>query len=106
MRGEQEREGQEIWGIPGSQKVSRALRFGRHLGADAYLKTPTVFGFTGVYLRLARGLQIVDDDMRPDEGGYELLGKWERDQGLGGLRAGGEGPGAELRDEFRSAVED
>src|SRR6266550_606182 len=106
MRGEQEREGQEIWGIPGSQKVSRALRFGKRLGADAYLKTATVFGFTGVYLRLARALQIVDDDMRLDEGGYELLRVWEKDQGLEGFQAAPGGPGASLREACKAAVAD
>src|SRR5205809_2329544 len=103
MRGQQDQQGNDIWGIPGSQKVTRALRFGRRLGADAYLKTPTVFGFTGVYLRLARGLQVVDDGMRLDEGGYVLLREWEQEQGLEGFRTGAAGLGASLRNECTSA---
>ena len=106
MRGQQDQQGNDIWGIPGSQKVTRALRFGRRLGADAYLKTPTVFGFTGVYLRLARGLQVVDDGMRLDEAGYVLLKEWEQEQGLEGFRTGTTGLGAELRNACTTAVAD
>ena len=36
-------------GIPGIQKVHRAVRNHRPVSAAAYLKTPTTFGFTGVF---------------------------------------------------------
>ena len=36
-----------ISGIPGIQKVRRALRNQRPVSATAYLKTPSAFGFTG-----------------------------------------------------------
>jgi len=47
--------------VPGSQKVGRAVNESRRIGADAYLKTPKVFGYTGVYKRLARGLRILSE---------------------------------------------
>ena len=80
--------------IPGSQKVERALRDGRRLGAAAYLKTPTVFGFTGIYKRLATGLQIVTDEAGLDSGAVELLAAWERSQQMPGFRDGVTGEGA------------
>jgi hypothetical protein len=91
--------------IPGSQKVERALRDGRRLGAAAYLKTPKVFGFTGIYKTLAVGLQLISDDVLPDSGCFELLKVWEREQGLRGLLDGQSGPGASLRQELHRAVE-
>jgi hypothetical protein len=41
-------------GIPGIQKVQRAVRNQRPVSAAAYFKTPASFGFTGVFRRLAR----------------------------------------------------
>jgi len=38
-----------LWGMPGTYKVRRALDAGRPVSAAAYLKTPRVFGYTGVY---------------------------------------------------------
>ena len=43
-------------GIPGIQKVQRAVRNQRPVSAAAYFKTPASFGFTGVFRRLARGM--------------------------------------------------
>ncbi|MFN8626513.1 MAG: hypothetical protein U0587_11120 [Candidatus Binatia bacterium] len=90
--------------IPGSQKVERALRDSRRLGAVAYLKTPTVFGFTGIYKRVAVGLQMVTDNIGIDSGAVELLGIWERSQQLPGFGNGSTGPGAAFREDFRRAV--
>ena len=50
-------------------KVERALRTGRRVSATAYLKTPRVFGFTGVYKTLGVGLELVTDDVMLDDGG-------------------------------------
>ncbi len=93
-------------GIPGSNKVARALNTGRKLDAAAYLKTPTVFGFTGVYKTLAIGLEIVTEDLELDEGGFELLKAWESAERLRGFFEGGEGVGAQFRNAMRDAVED
>jgi hypothetical protein len=106
MRAQHAEGASPIRDIPGRDKVSTAIRFGKRLGADSYLKTPTVFGFTGIYRRLARGLEIVNDDMLLDEGGYELLRVWESEQHLEGFQTGTQGPGADLRDSLRRAVID
>lgn len=90
--------------FPGSTKVERALRDGRRVSSTSYLKTPKVFGFTGVHKRLAVGLEIVDDDVALDEGGLELLRTWEDEQGLVGFVSGDKGPGAVFREDLRTAV--
>ena len=92
--------------VPGSQKVGRAVNESRRIGADAYLKTPKVFGYTGVYKRLARGLRMLSEDMELDEAGFALLSVWEKEQGLKGFRADTKGKGAEFRDQLKRAVKE
>lgn len=92
-------------GLPGTMKVEHALRSGHPISATAYLKTPRVFRFTGVYKTLGDGLELLTGDVTLDDGGLELPGVWEREQRLRGFCDGGDGPGAELRDELRRAVE-
>lgn len=58
------------------------------ISAKEYLKTPNVFGFHGVYKRLARHVGLVDDDMRLNANGYKLLRVWEQEQGLDGFSDG------------------
>src|SRR5687768_363035 len=41
-------------GVPGISKARSAVARGVHLDPASYLKTPKVFGFTGIYKRLAR----------------------------------------------------
>jgi hypothetical protein len=91
-------------GIPGIQKVRRAVRNQRPVSAAAYLKTPTVFGFTGVFRRLARGIGILTEDGRLDDGGYELITAWAKDQGLDGIVDASSGDGHALRERLRRAV--
>jgi hypothetical protein len=95
----------DLWGdgIPGAMKVGRVVKAGQRLGAAAYLKTPKIFGFTGVYRRLATGLQVVDTDLLQDDKGYELLQAWEADQGLPGF-VSGSGPGADLKGLLQDAI--
>ena len=52
-------------GVPGIGKARSmlALGSGRHLDSHSYLKGPRVFGFTGVYKRLARALGIVTPEI-------------------------------------------
>ena len=66
--------------IPGIQKVRRALGKQRPVSATAYLKTPTAFGFTGVFRRLARGIGILTDDGSLDNGAtnWSRLGRRTR----------------------------
>ena len=91
-------------GIPGSQKVGNAIRHQRPVSAPAYLKTPTVFGFSGIFRRLARAIGIVTEDGRLDDGGYELLFAWAKDQGLEGFVDASSGAGHDLRERLRRAV--
>ena len=80
--------------IPGIDKARRAVRAGIQLNADRYLKVPKVFGFHGVYKRLARHLDIVDDNLTLGANGQRLLRAWEEEEGLVGFsdldREGGE----------------
>jgi hypothetical protein len=94
----------ETLGVPGILKVRRALRHQRPVCAAAYLKTPTAFGFTGVFRRLARGIGIVTDDGALDDGGYELVSAWAKDQGLDGFLDESGGSGPSFRERLRRAV--
>jgi hypothetical protein len=91
-------------GVPGNQKVRRALRDQRPVCAAAYLKTPNAFGFTGVYRRLARRIGIITDDGMLDDAGYELVSAWARDQGLDGFLDASSGAGPAFRERLRRAV--
>jgi hypothetical protein len=91
-------------GIPGIQKVRRALRNQRPVSATAYLKTPTAFGFTGVFRRLANGIGVLTEEGLLDDGGYELVTAWARDQHLDGIIDASEGDGRAFRDRLRRAV--
>lgn len=95
----------DLLGVPGLRKVRSARSHGRAVGAATYLRTPTVFGFHGVYRRLALGLQILTEDLQLDDGGFELLRLWEQEQGLPGFIASNTGSGAELRKELSAAVQ-
>ncbi|MGI8757288.1 MAG: hypothetical protein ACR2MB_15815 [Acidimicrobiales bacterium] len=75
-----------VTGVPGSDLAARRVRdHRRHLNATSYLNTPKVFGFHGVYKRIARDLRVVDDRFRLDQNGHELLRAWEQDTGLSGF---------------------
>ena len=92
------------WGIPGIDKVRRAVKADRQVSAATYLKTAQVFGFNGVYRRIASGLEILYSDLEIDEGGWELLRVWEQEQGLDGFVSGAHGVGAEFRENLRRSV--
>jgi hypothetical protein len=93
------------WGIriPGFRKVRATVDAGHAVRAESYLKTPKIFGFTGVYRRLAYGLDIIDDDLRLSEGADALLRVWESERGLPGFLVG-TGPGGEFRRALTNAV--
>jgi hypothetical protein len=75
----------DVRGTPGTLKVAQARKTGIPLSAKAYLKTPSVFGFHGIYKRLARHVGIIDEDFRLGDSGYSLLKIWEREQGVEGF---------------------
>ena len=103
------RRGARVWneeptGIPGIQKTREALSRNQRLSHATYLKTAKIFGFTGIYRRLAHGLEILTDDLQLDEGGWALLRTWEREQRLDGFVDRGTGQGGRLRTELERAV--
>lgn len=91
-------------GLPGSQKAARAIADGVPLSAKRYLKTPTVFGFHGVYRQLARALGI-EETGRLGEVGFELLNVWAREQRLEGFAGSETGPGQAIRAQLKEAVQ-
>lgn len=93
----------ERLGLPGSLKAARARDDGVPLSAKRYLKTPTIFGFHGVYRQLARALGI-EDSGRLGEAGFELLSVWAVEQGLAGFAGTGGGPGQAVRTQLEDAV--
>jgi hypothetical protein len=72
--------------VPGIQKARARLRdHRRHLNGPSYLETPKVFGFHGVYKRIARDIEVVDENLVLLPRGDELVATWEREQQLEGF---------------------
>ena len=76
----------ELRGVPGTLVTKRALNSHKYLDEKSYLKTPRIFGFHGVYKRLAIHLGLVDVHMSPQSGAEELSLAWARDQGWASLK--------------------
>jgi hypothetical protein len=74
-----------IWGVPGTLVTRRALGQHGYLDARSYLKTPRVFGFHGVYKRLATHLGIVDVHLGLGPSAERLVDAWASGLGFGGL---------------------
>jgi hypothetical protein len=93
---------------PGIEKGRTCRQSGEPMRAKAYLKSPSVFGFHGVYKPLAVDMGIVDDEFRLAERGYALLKTWEEEQNLSGFidRANPRNGSKEFRATLRSALED
>jgi hypothetical protein len=70
---------------PGIAKARTCRRANVPISARTYLKTPSVFGFHGVYRRLARHVGIIDGHDLLGENGHLLLKTWELEQGLDGF---------------------
>lgn len=99
------KDAKQLQGLPGQDKAARALKDRVPLSAKRYLKTPMVFGFHGVYRALARDIEVERAD-RLGETGYQLVTKWEREQGLHGFSGSGDGPGKEKRKQLIDAIRD
>lgn len=91
-------------GVPGGLKVRQAINAKRPVCDSSYLKTPSAFGFTGVFRRLARRIGILTSDGLLDDGGYQLIDAWAKDQGLVGIMESSSGDGRAFRDRLRRAV--
>ena len=103
-----EAERSEVQRTPGIEKAMACRRADVRMSARGYLKAPTVFGFHGVYRRLARHVGIIDEHDILGENGYRLVKTWEHEQGLDGfLDSASAEPGAKNhRQLLRSAVKD
>jgi len=95
----------ESLSLPGSQKAKQAVDRGLALSAETYLKTAAAFGFHGVYRLLARDLGIEEAEVLGGAG-RELLNVWEQEQDLRGFGSSSSGRGADLKRQWRDAVEE
>jgi hypothetical protein len=95
----------ELRGLPGNEKASDSIKADMPLSARTYLKTPSVFGFHGVYRVLSKELDIVRDG-RLGETGYTLLKVWSEEQDLNGFIGTAPGAGKNYREMLKSAVVD
>lgn len=93
-------------GLPGIEKARAAIKNKVPLSAKRYLKTPSVFGFHGVYRTLARQMEIELFSDYLGEEGYELLFVWCQEQKIPGFLGSTNGNGRGFRDQIYSAVED
>jgi hypothetical protein len=74
----------EIWGVPGTMVARRAVSQYDYLDHRGYLKTPRIFGFHGVYKRLATHAGLVDVHLSATAEGERLVRDWASDGGRGG----------------------
>lgn len=95
----------DIQGLPGRNKAATALKDDVNLSARRYLKTPSVFGFHGIYRQLARNLRI-EQDGRLGECGFELLSIWAQEQSLDGFWGSKMGKGRQIRERLRESLRD
>jgi hypothetical protein len=91
----------EVRGVPGSDVTRKAISRYGYLDHRSYLKTPRVFGFNGVYKRLATHLGLVDTHLQFREPeGEELVFNWSKDLGIGRFN-----PSHALCNRWRKAIE-
>lgn len=95
----------DLRGLPGRLKAEQAIEDNVPLSPRRYLKTPSIFGFQGVYRVLAEALGIEQGGLL-GERGCELLHLWSREQGLGGFVGSGNGPGRSVREQLIKALRD
>ena len=93
-----------LHGVPGQGKVQATIDAQDVVCARTYLKTPTVFGFHGIYRVLGLKAGLYDGGGRALDAGFRILNAWERDQGLTGF-VSGDGPGLEFRRGIKRAVQ-
>ncbi|WP_411884700.1 hypothetical protein [Polaromonas sp. YR568] len=90
-------------GIPGQSKVLDAINAKEFVCDRNYLRTPTVFGFHGIYRVLGLKLGLFDVGGQPLQGGYRVLSAWQSDQKMQGF-VDGSGPGQAFRQLIEKAV--
>jgi hypothetical protein len=75
----------DVGGVPGRHMARRAIDQHGYLDARSYLKTPRIFGFHGIYKRLAVHLGLLDVHLSPGPNTEQLADAWARGQGFAGL---------------------
>jgi hypothetical protein len=75
----------DLGGVPGRHMARRAIDQHGYLDARSYLKTPRIFGFYGIYKRLAVHLGLVDVHLGAGPSAEKLADAWAQGQGLTGL---------------------
>ncbi|QZT60288.1 hypothetical protein [Mycolicibacterium austroafricanum] len=94
-------------GVPGSQKARAVVKRGQRLSAATYLKSPSVFGFNGIYKPFALDAQIVSSELEPGPRCAEITRSWEAEQGFVGFTDAVPGTdGGRLRTQLRDQVRD
>jgi len=96
-------------GVPGSQKARAVVNRRERLSAATYLKSPTVFGFNGVYKPFAIDAGVVSSELEPGPRCAELTRSWESEYGFDGFTdavSGTTGGGlrAQICDQVRDAL--
>jgi hypothetical protein len=97
----------QLLSMPGRSKASAALKENILLSASTYLKTPSVFGFHGVYRTLAKEIGLFDGN-GPGDFGLRLIDVWENENKdeLDGFRTCLRGtPGAEFHSRLLDGVQ-
>ena len=91
--------------VPGITKARTVLARKAHMDSRSYLKTPKVFGFHGIYKRLARDFDLVDDELMLGPAGDRLVRVWEEEHALPGFADRKPGTrGGRLASSIQSAV--
>jgi hypothetical protein len=97
------------FGVPGSQKTRAVIANGQRLAAATYLKTASVFGFSGIYKPFGAFERIVDTSLVPVERCAEVVRAWEEDQAYEGFvdavpGSSGQKLRTKIRDEVRASL--
>lgn len=87
------------WAVAGSQLARRAIDQYGYLDARSYLKTPRIFGFNGIYKRLAVHLGLVDVHLLRGVNADALADAWAR--GIGRVNLADAKP---IFDKWRAAI--
>ena len=74
-----------VRGVPGTLVTRRAITEHGYLDQRSYLKTPRIFGFHGVYKRLANHLGLMDVHLRPRPECDRLVHSWAKGAGYSSL---------------------
>lgn len=96
-------EGAALTGIPGRDKVLATLKANEKVCMRNYLKTPSVFGFHGIYRVLGTKAGLFDADGYVLGQGYKVLTAWQDGQNMAGFLQGA-GPGRDLRLSLERAI--